>query len=184
MKPRDQEPPDELEVADGSRPDELEVADVARIYRNLAGPLEHVVLRVVRDSEPVVEDACQFAWSRLVRHRSRVREETAFGWLARTAIHEAFKLSRRRLRDLSLEGALEEGADPVAPTPEPWELLAERERMAGVRELAVRSQRFVWLHALGLSYVEMAAHERCTPRTVERQLVRARRELRARAVSI
>ena len=51
------------------------------------------------------------------------------------------------------------------------------------RNLAIRSQRFVWLHALGLSYTEMAAHERCTTRTVERQLVHARRKLEARAVS-
>ena len=51
--------------------------------------------------------------------------------------------------------------------------------MATVCALAVRPQRFVWLQALGLTYTEMAAHERCTPRTVDRQLSRARRELQA-----
>jgi RNA polymerase sigma factor (sigma-70 family) len=158
-------------------------ADIARIYRDLSAPLEQVVRRLVGDSDPVVEDACQFAWSRLIRHRARVREETAFGWLAQTAIHEAFKLSRRRARDLSLDYELEQGADPVSPEPEPWELLAQRELVAGVRKLAVRSQRFVWLHAIGLSYTEMAAHERCTIRTVDRQLSRARRRLESCAVA-
>jgi DNA-directed RNA polymerase specialized sigma24 family protein len=112
-----------------------------------------------------------------------VREETAFGWLAQTAIHEAFKLRARNARDLSLDYELEQGADPVALTPEPWELLAQRELVAGVHGLAIRSQRFVWLHALGLSYTEMAAHEHCTTRTVDRQLSRARRTLQARAIA-
>jgi RNA polymerase sigma factor (sigma-70 family) len=159
-------------------------AEIARLYRDLSVPLEQVVRRLVGDADPLVEDACQFAWARLVRHRARVREETAFGWLAQTAIHEAFKLSRRGAKDLSLEYELELGADPVDPTPEPWELLAQRERVAAVRKLATRSQRFVWLHALGLSYPEMAAHERCTIRTVDRQLSRARRRLQARAAVV
>ena len=34
------------------------------------------------------------------------------------------------------------------------------------------------LHAAGLSYAEIAAREGCTPRTVERQLLRARRTVR------
>jgi DNA-directed RNA polymerase specialized sigma24 family protein len=138
----------------------------------------------VRGSEAVVEDACQFAWGKLVHHRARVSEEAALSWLAQTAIHEAFKLSRRRAREPSLEDALERGAEPVAATPEPWELLAQRELIARVRKLAIRPQRFVWLRALGLSYAEMAASERCTTRTVERQLTRAREELRRSSAAI
>src|SRR5262249_46110457 len=118
--------------------DGLAIADVARMYREMAEPLEQVVRRLVCDAEPVVEDACQSAWCRLVGHRARVREETVFGWLAQTAIHEAFKLSRRRGRDLSLDFELEQGADPVALTPEPSELLAERERITGVGNLGIR----------------------------------------------
>ena len=53
-----------------------------------------------------------------------------------------------------------------------------RERLEGVHRLPERQQRLVWLHAFGLSYAEMAAHEGCTPRTVDRQLLRARAALR------
>src|SRR5207248_9060235 len=79
-----------------SSPDGSGIQDLGLLYRQLSGPLEGAVRRAVRSSDVVVEDACQFAWSRLVHHRARVSEETAMGWLTRTAIHEAFKLSRRR----------------------------------------------------------------------------------------
>jgi DNA-directed RNA polymerase specialized sigma24 family protein len=42
-------------------------------------------------------------------------------------------------------------------------------------------QRLLWLHALGLTYAEIALYAGCTPRTVERQLLRAKRAMRARA---
>jgi RNA polymerase sigma factor (sigma-70 family) len=156
----------------------MDISDVNRLYLKLSGPLEQIVRGDVHASDPVVDDACQFAWSRLLHHRARVREDTVLGWLARTAIHEAFKLSRRRARELSLDQAVDDGIDLVATAPEPWELLAQRERIASVGKLSRRPQRVIWLRAMGLSYEEMAAHERCTTRTVERQLAKARRELR------
>ena len=154
--------------------------DVEELYGLLAGRLEQIVRLDVRASDAVIEDACQFAWYRLLHHRHRVHRETAMAWLARTAVHEAFKLVRRDQRELSLDAALEPGGEPasaVAP-PTPQELLEHRERIAQVRRLPERQQRVVWLDAFGLSYTEIAAHEGCTRRTVDRQLVRARRALR------
>ena len=60
----------------------------------------------------------------------------------------------------------------------PEQLLEHRERIRELGRLPERQQRVVWLHAFGLSYVEMATHEGCTRRTVERQLLRARQTLR------
>jgi RNA polymerase sigma factor (sigma-70 family) len=60
----------------------------------------------------------------------------------------------------------------------PSELVERRERLDGIRRLPERQQRVLWLHALGLSYGEIAAHEGCTTRTVERQLLRARQRAR------
>lgn len=158
-----------------------DIQDIARLYRELSPDLERVVRSVVICPETIVEDACQFAWSRLLHNRLAVRRETALGWLSKTAIREAFKLSRRRAQELSLDEAVSQGLDVVAGTPEPWELIACREQLGRVRELPVRPRRFVWLQALGLSYAEMAAHEHCTWRTVDRQLSRARKALGAEA---
>jgi RNA polymerase sigma factor (sigma-70 family) len=43
--------------------------------------------------------------------------------------------------------------------------------------LPQRQRQMVWLHGAGLSYVEIAAATGCTRRTVERQLLRAKRAL-------
>jgi RNA polymerase sigma factor (sigma-70 family) len=60
-------------------------------------------------------------------------------------------------------------------------LFERRERLASIRRLPQRQQQVLWLHALGLSYNEIARHTGCTTRTVERQLLRARRAVRSAA---
>lgn len=159
--------------------------DIAELYRSLSGRVEQIVRRDVKAPDPVIEDACQFAWSRFVHHRDRVRRETALPWLVRTAVHEAFKLIRRDNRELSLDAALEttsgsaldDGLPLCVRTPAPEELLEHRERLAEIRRLPERQQRLLWLHAAGLSYAEMARYEGYTLRTVERQLLRAKHRL-------
>ena len=83
------------------------VGDVGELYGALAGRLEQIVRLDVRAPEAVIEDACQVAWCRLLDHSHRVHRETAMAWLARTAVHEAFKLLRRDRRELSLDAAVE-----------------------------------------------------------------------------
>jgi RNA polymerase sigma factor (sigma-70 family) len=155
------------------------VGDVGELYGLLARRLECVVRLDVHAPDVVIEDACQFAWSRLLDHRHRVQRETVLTWLARTAVHEAFKLLRRDRRELSLEAAVEQPVPPaLSAAGAPIELVERRERLAGVGRLPARQQRVLWLHALGLSYAEIARHEGCTTRTVERQLLRARHRIR------
>ena len=159
--------------------------DVGETYRLLSARLEQIVRFDVRAPDPVIEDACQFAWSRLIDHADRVRREAVLSWLVTTAVREAFKLIRRGNRYLSLEAALESGGDGllVAETTGPEQLLEQRERLASIRELSERQQRFLWLHGLGLSYSEIAIHAGCTERTVERQLLRAKHRIRQAAVA-
>jgi RNA polymerase sigma factor (sigma-70 family) len=149
--------------------------DIEELYRRFSTRLERTVRLGVRAPEPVVEDACQVAWSRLIRHSERVRRETALSWLTTTALHEAFRLLRRSRRELSLEDAVEAGGEAVihARALSASEVFEQRERLAGIGILPERQQRLLWLRALGLSYTEMAAYEECSPRTVERQLHRA-----------
>jgi len=158
-------------------------ADLARLYLAFARPLQGSVGAEVRASRPVLEDACQFAWSQLVRDRDHVRPETVLAWLIRTATREARRLLRVEAREPSLEAELESQGDtiPVPAAHEPTELAQRHEQLALVGQLPVRQQRIIWLRALGLSQVEMAAHERCTYRTAERRLTQARDWLRAAA---
>jgi RNA polymerase sigma factor (sigma-70 family) len=157
------------------------IEDVGELYGALAVRLEQIVRLDVRASDAVIEDACQVAWCRLLRHGDRVHRETAMAWLARTAVHEAFRSLDRDRREQSLERVIEEVGDlACTSTPAPEKLFEQRQRLNQVGLLPGRQQRLVWLHAFGLTYTEMAAHEHCSPRTVERQLLRARAALRDR----
>ena len=160
------------------------VGDVGHLYDLLAERLEQIVRLDVRAPDVVIEDACQMAWTRLVHHSDRVQRETVMSWLARTAVHEAIKLVRRDRRELSLESAAEPPTPARSTVAGPDAVFEQRQRLGEIRVLPERQQRVLWLHALGLSYTEIAAHEACTVRTVERQLLRARqgvRELRRSA---
>ncbi len=84
------------------------VTDVAQLYDELAPRLKSIVVRDVKAPAPVIEDACQFAWYRLVRHAHRLERQGALSWLAKTAVHEAIKLARRDQRELSLEARADE----------------------------------------------------------------------------
>jgi RNA polymerase sigma factor (sigma-70 family) len=156
-------------------------SDLGELYRSLATRLERIVRRDVRAPEAVIEDACQFAWSGLLKHREGVRPEAALSWLVTTAVREALRLIRRDDRELSLEAAVELAGDAVvgARLPGPEERFEQLERLDTIGALPVRQQRLLWLQGFGLSYSEMARHEGCTTRTVERQLLRAKGSLRA-----
>jgi RNA polymerase sigma factor (sigma-70 family) len=156
-------------------------ADVGELYALHARRLERIVRLDVRASQSVIEDACQFAWCRLLFHAERIRRETVLAWLVTTAVRHAFKLVGREARELSLERVLEEKTEPpdclLVPAPE--ELVEQRQRLHQLCLLPERQQRLIWLHGLGLNYGEMAAREGCTVRTVERQVLRAKRKMRA-----
>jgi RNA polymerase sigma factor (sigma-70 family) len=159
------------------------LGDVDELYRLLAPRLRQIVRSHVRASETVIEDACQIAWSRLLRRSDHVCRETVLSWLATTAVREAFKLSRRDRRELSLDAELERAGElPLASgTPGPAEVVELRERLGEVRRLPERQQRLLWMHAAGLTYVEIADRTGDSLRTVERQLLRAKGRLEREA---
>jgi RNA polymerase sigma factor (sigma-70 family) len=153
--------------------------EVAELFATEALRVRRMVGAGVRASEPLVEDACQLAWVRLFQCRARVRRDTATAWLVRTAIREAVKLIRRDGRELSLDALTDEAGDRPAPSTPALldELVEQRARLASIRILPERQQRLVWLQGLGLTYAEMAGQTGTTRRTVERQLLRAKRTL-------
>jgi RNA polymerase sigma factor (sigma-70 family) len=156
------------------------VAEIGDLYVAFAARLAQIVRFNVRASDAVIEDACQFAWTRLLHHRARVRRDAARAWLTRTATHQALKLVRREGRELSLDSILEpvDGLARAGQTVTLEELIEQRRRLESIGRLPQRQQRLVWLHGLGFSYAEMARDCGCTRRTVERQLLRGKRRLR------
>jgi RNA polymerase sigma factor (sigma-70 family) len=158
--------------------------DIGELYGELSGRLQRIVRCGVQAPESVIEDACQFAWTRLVDHHDRVRRATTLPWLIETARHEAFRIVSRQLRDHSLEATLEtRGEEPLhGAFPGPDDLTLAHERLAQLQRLPPRQQRLMWLHGVGLTYAEMARYTGDTPRTIERQLLRAKRAVRGFAL--
>jgi RNA polymerase sigma factor (sigma-70 family) len=159
------------------------VGDVDELYRLLSPRLGRIVRSNVRASDAVIEDACQIAWSRLLRHADHVHREAALSWLATTAVREACKLARRDRRELSLDAELERLGELPLPSraPGPAEVVELRDRLGELGRLPERQQRLLWMHAAGLTYLEMANRTGDTRRTVERQLLRAKGRLEREA---
>lgn len=155
--------------------------DVGELYAALAERLRQVVRFGIRAPDALIEDACQIAWSQLIRHRGSFRREAALSWLITTASREALKLIRRCDRELSLDQMAERDREPAQPlwAGGPEEIVELRSQLDLIRALPQRQQRLVWLQGLGLSYAEMAGYTGESPRTVERQLLRAKRALRS-----
>jgi RNA polymerase sigma factor (sigma-70 family) len=156
------------------------LGDEAQLYRSLAARLEHTVRNQVHAPREVIEDACHHAWTQLINHGDGVSRDAAFSWLATTALRHAWKLNRREHRELSLEATASKlGELPLpSPLPGPAQRLELREHLRELGDLSERQRRFIWLRAVGLSYVEMAAYTGDTVRTVERQIARASERMR------
>ncbi|MHB1834229.1 MAG: RNA polymerase sigma factor [Solirubrobacteraceae bacterium] len=155
--------------------------DVAALYAARAGWMTRWVRYQLGAPEPLVEDACQAAWSRLLDHHDQIAPEAALVWLVRTAEREALRLGRRAGRELPLDALSDHRRElrRIDGGPSPDELAEQHARLASVRTLPVRQRRLLWLRGLGFSYIEIAACTGLTIRTVERQLHRARRRLAA-----
>jgi DNA-directed RNA polymerase specialized sigma24 family protein len=154
---------------------------IGALHREHARELERRVARRARAGSQTIEDACAFAWLQLLT-REHVdlapSSAGALAWLTQTATREASRLEGVRRRDglvddvaltRWLDGRRGRGADEIA---------AQRARIELVGSIAVRPRRFLWRLALGHSYSEIAADERVSVRTTDRQVARAKRTLR------
>ena len=153
--------------------------DEAELYARYASSLVRIVARQVRTSSANVEDACSHAWLQMLRYQPA--RETLLSWLVRTGTREAVRLDRaaRRCEELfdgqAESDCLNSGCRPVDMR---LDLLAARDAIvdAGLRP---REVELLSAQLAGYSYIEISAAKAITPRTVERQLLRAKCKLRA-----
>jgi RNA polymerase sigma factor (sigma-70 family) len=152
--------------------------EMTALYAELNGSLRRIVRFNVHAPEALIEDACQVAWSRLLRRPGRVRREATLAWLVTTATREALRSLRRADRELPLESLGDAGFEaPAAPAPD--QAVELRARLEEIGALSPRQQRLVWLQGLGFSYAEMSGYTGSSLRAVERQLLRAKQTLRS-----
>lgn len=152
--------------------------DEAELYEQLAARLIKIVARQVRTSTANVEDACSFAWVQMLHYQPA--RETVVAWLVRVGTREAIKLDRRaRRQDAAATGPSGQGraVDECRPIEAHLETLAARDAIVAA-QLRPREAEILVAHVAGYSYIEIADAKDLTPRTVERQLLRAKRKLR------
>ncbi len=150
-----------------------------RLYSDLQPQLVRILASNLQAPDWVIDDACQTAWSSLLQRGPVAGSGGELGWLSTTATRAALRLLRReRIPDP------EEKPVPVVRVrdfrvalPGPEQSVELRERLAEIRRLPLRQQRVVLLHGFGYEYGEIAAVTGETPRTVARQLTRARQRL-------
>ena len=81
------------DVRAGSRATKAVSDEIGGLYAALAVRLRQIVGSQVQGvPDPVIEDACQVAWSRLIRYQGSVQRDRALGWLATTASREAIRM--------------------------------------------------------------------------------------------
>ena len=164
-----------------TRPVPAALGDEQTLFTELHPRLRDHVRLLVRTSGANVDDACSFAFLQLLRYQPD--REHLYGWLLRTATREAIKLDQhaQRTAPLPVGGNDDRGAQAVDERACPelqFELLVAREAVAAAG-MTDRERRIVGLHAAGLTYSDVAKVTGDSERTIERQLLRGRRKLRA-----
>jgi RNA polymerase sigma factor (sigma-70 family) len=146
------------------------VGDEADLFLAHHEALVRYVARVVPDHALEAEEACAFAWSELVRLQPR--RDRVVAWLAFVARREAIRLVRRARREPC---SAEPGGRPVwSSEHDLTHILDTRAALQLVATLPARKRAVLGLRLGGYSHAEIAGALQMTPRTVHRQLTRAR----------
>jgi DNA-directed RNA polymerase specialized sigma24 family protein len=134
-----------------------------------------------------IEDACAFAWLKLVSRPDITLDRQGFAWLATVAIHEAWRLPRDE-REWPAGGFLPESDrddevnEPAGPVSDPADLALarklHRDRLARFACLKPRERRDLILLAGGYGYSEIAQLTGSTYTAVNRRITEGRARLR------
>lgn len=153
--------------------------EVAELYRQHHCDLERAVAGAVNAPREVVEDACQSAWTIVLR--SQPRRPTWFAWLRVVAIHEAYALCRSGQRDAHLEELANGDAweELFAGRSTLDDAIEARRALRLLAELPARQREDLSLLVAGFTYREIG--EKTGGRTytnVNKHLAKARARIR------
>jgi RNA polymerase sigma factor (sigma-70 family) len=151
--------------------------DEAKLYAEYSDRLRATVSRRVGTSADNIEDACSFAWFQLMR-TDPGRGFPVLAWLTTVAVREAIRLDKRERRTAELTDLHHESVGDRRA--ELDEKTRAREALRALADLPDRQRDLVSRKVAGYSYDEIGEQTGDSFRTVERQLVRARKKLRDR----
>lgn len=125
----------------------------AELFIRYQPVLQRHVAAVVNTSGENVEDACMFAWTKLLS-RELKNIDIAYSWLATVAIREALRIKRRSLRTSSLVTRDDEFIGVVASKDQVQlaQLLADAGDVVRSAGLSPRQRHVIGLQVLGLSF--------------------------------
>jgi len=144
---------------------------ISAFYAANADRLRRTVARRARDlPDATIEDACQTAWTTLVRRPDISLDRHGFAWLATTAVHEAWQ-HHQRTRVESPAGAFltrnpgeadaGELPEPIADSRDIAEQVADRiqnhQRLADLAAIKPQERQALYLGGLGYTYHQIMA---------------------------
>lgn len=129
--------------------------DEDELYRQHHRNLQRAVARAVNAPRELIEDACQTAWTILLR--GQPERGAIFAWLRVVAIHEAYRLSRTH-RAPHLEDLCDgDGWDAVIAGHSTLDDAIEARRaLERLAELPPRQRRDLALRVAGFTYREIS----------------------------
>jgi RNA polymerase sigma factor (sigma-70 family) len=130
--------------------------DEDELYRRHHHDLRRVVTHAVNAPRELIDDACQNAWTIMLR--TQPDRTSIFGWLYVVATREAFRLCERERRHLHLESMLPDGSwdAVIADAFSIDDILEAREALSILASLPERQRADLSLLVAGFSYREIA----------------------------
>jgi DNA-directed RNA polymerase specialized sigma24 family protein len=144
------------------------------LYATAHARLRAVVGSAVNTSDANIDDACSFAWLKLLANQPR--RATAFGWLAKVAIREAWRVDRAERARGTITGDLNslEIADEANRAAD---RLALEETLEALAAIHPRKRAMLVMHTLGFTHAEIAAEHGISPQRARELVYRARLQL-------
>jgi RNA polymerase sigma factor (sigma-70 family) len=130
--------------------------DEAELYGRHHHDLRRAVTHAVNAPRELIEDACQTAWTIMLR--TQPDRTSIFDWLYVVATREAFRLCQRERRHVHLETILPEGSRDavIADTFSIDDILEAHEALTMLAGLPERQRADLTLLVAGFSYREIA----------------------------